>query len=609
MKPNPRLLVTLLLMAPCGTPAPAEAQSAPHCTNVRDYGARGDGQTDDSAAIQAAVTASSHVCIPSGKYSIASTIGLHWGITLEGADAASTVLYFKGTGDALSWQQSRARGQVSIRNLTFEAVGATDGAALDLQGWAPNGSAFFDVAHVAVRGPFRYGVILNGIQVTSLHHSIIQNRGQVNVWIVYGPEHSLDTGSSTNILTISDNQFNAGEIGILDDGGDGHAIMGNNFNAIPLSIRVCDTSGLVIMRNTFENHTPQGATDVLITDTASSGIFRGVNRGGVIQGNTFDGTIAAGGSLLTFASGSGFHEGFSITGNVFSGSVLGRHGGGGGAVDVSRLRWSFVGNNADTAAYTDNHFSGAHDDENGNVLFPPGNTHDGTVFDFGRPDAFYGFSGSVGVGTNVPARGLKLDAEQNLIDGYTAQFRNSAGVRGHGILIWTGDASARALDINSGAVYLYGNGNAYFAGKVGVGGGNPQDMLDVVGNISVAGCIRDEGHGVVYAGVCLSASRSELSVRPLVGALAKLSALNPVSFGPEGPKSGVARGSGLLAPEVAKVFPGWVSTDKEGHEYISYGTIEFQMLMLAAIKELHGENLALRRKVARLERGAEGYKR
>src|SRR5207244_2943336 len=101
-----------------------------------------------------------------------------------------------------------------------------------------------------------------------------------------------------------------------------------------------------------------------------------------------------------------------------------------------------------------------------NMLFPPGNTHDGTLFYFGRADAFYGFGGSVGVGTTTPIPGMTFDTEQKLIDGYAAQFHNSAAIRGHGVRILTADGSARALDINSGAIYLYGNGDAYFSGNI-----------------------------------------------------------------------------------------------------------------------------------------------
>jgi hypothetical protein len=42
--------------------------------NVRDFGARGDGETDDTAAIQAAVNQGGNIVFPSGTYNISSPI-------------------------------------------------------------------------------------------------------------------------------------------------------------------------------------------------------------------------------------------------------------------------------------------------------------------------------------------------------------------------------------------------------------------------------------------------------------------------------------------------------------------------------------------------------
>lgn len=70
-----------------------------HVKNVKDpaYGAVGDGVTDDTAAIQAALTAGGHIYFPVGKYRITSTLTLTGtrGMVLEGAGSA---LLANGTG-------------------------------------------------------------------------------------------------------------------------------------------------------------------------------------------------------------------------------------------------------------------------------------------------------------------------------------------------------------------------------------------------------------------------------------------------------------------------------------------------------------------------------
>jgi len=57
--------------------------------SVLDFGATGNGTTDDSAAIQAAITASSNVVIPPGTYLVNSTINLSSGKTITFLGGAS----------------------------------------------------------------------------------------------------------------------------------------------------------------------------------------------------------------------------------------------------------------------------------------------------------------------------------------------------------------------------------------------------------------------------------------------------------------------------------------------------------------------------------------
>ncbi len=64
--------------------------------NVKDYGAKGDGKTDDSAAIQAAINATAPdgraVFMPSGVYMIGAPLSMRNGLTLRGAGRAATTL-------------------------------------------------------------------------------------------------------------------------------------------------------------------------------------------------------------------------------------------------------------------------------------------------------------------------------------------------------------------------------------------------------------------------------------------------------------------------------------------------------------------------------------
>ena len=76
------LVRSAVLMVVGGTLAMAEV-------NPRDYGAKGDGTTDDTAAIQqaldAAAKAGGQVLLPPGRYVVAGSLRIPPGVSLHGA--------------------------------------------------------------------------------------------------------------------------------------------------------------------------------------------------------------------------------------------------------------------------------------------------------------------------------------------------------------------------------------------------------------------------------------------------------------------------------------------------------------------------------------------
>lgn len=76
--------------------------------NVLDFGAVGNGTTDDTAAIQAALAASSHVIVPIGLYLISSTVVVRAGCKLEfqggnGNSAQNPTAYFIKKSTMTTW--------------------------------------------------------------------------------------------------------------------------------------------------------------------------------------------------------------------------------------------------------------------------------------------------------------------------------------------------------------------------------------------------------------------------------------------------------------------------------------------------------------------------
>lgn len=111
--------------------------------NVRDYGAKGDGATDDTAAIQAAATAlravtSGVLYFPAGTYKLTSTIALT--PTTVNADQRSLTYAVRGDGSAATIILYTGSGPcLKVTDPNYDASQATLGAPI-WQGFAIDGT-------------------------------------------------------------------------------------------------------------------------------------------------------------------------------------------------------------------------------------------------------------------------------------------------------------------------------------------------------------------------------------------------------------------------------------------------------------------------------------
>jgi hypothetical protein len=87
-----------------------------------------------------------------------------------------------------------------------------------------------------------------------------------------------------------------------------------------------------------------------------------------------------------------------------------------------------------------------------------------------------------------------------------------------------------------------------------------------------------------------SDARLKSDVEPMHGVLARLLSLRGVTFrytDPDPAKRPAGTHDGLIAQEVAKVFPSWVQTDSEG--FFTVGSQGFEALTVEALRELRAE--------------------
>lgn len=371
----------------------------------------GDGIVDDSAAFQAAVTSATCLFLPAGKiFNIGTTtINLHAGLTIVGADQLSSRIKYTGTGSALRYTSPAANssgyGQITLRDFGIQGTsGANVGAGIDLKA---GGFAFFHLDHLYITGGFKYGIVLDQAEVSTVTRCIIENTGPANsahIWLTDGDEwRSGASVGFTNVITISDNQLNGAVYGIADDGGANHYILRNNCNSNGIAIRVAGAGTLTIDGNSLENTSALGTNNILFTDTSIVGggstPNKGICKGFRVSNNFFSMNVTGSNAMLAFSSAALFHEGGIVTGNIF-GFKLGR----GSAIDVTKLRWSQCAFNSDEAPNTFNHYTGTHNNANGNVLFTPGDSLEADEWLFGRSDIAVRMAGDTKCDTGVYER-------------------------------------------------------------------------------------------------------------------------------------------------------------------------------------------------------------
>ncbi|WP_420128075.1 glycosyl hydrolase family 28-related protein [Longimicrobium sp.] len=264
--------------------------------SVKDYGAVGDGVTDDTAAFTSAfnylasrVTSTlggGTLYVPHGTYKLSQALPLPRAVDIKGDGMVNTRLVFTGGAG------THGITMIHPINSSTQTFCRIEGLRVSGPGSGSTGFGVYDqggtewVLRDCFIDGWKYGVVMDQSEIITVANCDITTCITAGIWLVNGPDlNSTAGGGYTNRITIRECQFNGcGQYSILDDGGVDHVIRDNNYNYASVAhLRVAGVTKLLVQGGEWE----AAPINVITTYLTLSG--RGVGQPGSIclQGNDF----------------------------------------------------------------------------------------------------------------------------------------------------------------------------------------------------------------------------------------------------------------------------------------------------------------------------------
>lgn len=307
MRPSIRLLVLLALLIA----VPAFATDV----STLAYSGSGTSGTPWLVHVSAinALADGSKVYFPAGVYTIDGTVTIRPQWHIYGDGIQNSIIHTNQTGDAFQHAGTFNIGPYTMENYIHDFSiycdnGSSTGAAID-----DESGAYVSIERVRTQG-FKYAVVFDQTETSVISECIFDSYLTAGIWLVNGNDHAGGSVSRrfTNVITIRNSQFNVAQestaIGILDDGGGNHRIIGNNFEYGGAMMKAAGVVGLVIENNTSEGHV---AVPLVLASRSQAAANVGPTKSFLITGNTFADATSAHISLE-------YAYGGEITNNYFT---------------------------------------------------------------------------------------------------------------------------------------------------------------------------------------------------------------------------------------------------------------------------------------------------
>ena len=277
--------------------------------NVKDFGAIGNGSTDDTAAIQAAITATQDsrgaLYFPPGTYKVTSTLTITGSLRIYGEARYGTSITWTNT--TLNVITVTTPNQVAFEGLTFTGPAvATAGAILTLTATANHNSSSYIKNCTFVLG-------YNHIVTTNAYVWVIDGctfSAQVNYGVYVSNTFNVDAGDSSIINCV----FSGSTAGtaILQVSSGGLKIKNNKILSGSYAYRMVLASGAVTSICLIEGNSIELQTTASISAVTSGGGAAFTQL--LVSGNQFAQTPKA----VALNDAANFLKYISITGNTIA---------------------------------------------------------------------------------------------------------------------------------------------------------------------------------------------------------------------------------------------------------------------------------------------------
>ncbi|MFC4637073.1 right-handed parallel beta-helix repeat-containing protein [Deinococcus hohokamensis] len=301
--------------APTPTPTPTPAPAPTDAVDVKTFGAKGDGVTDDTAALQKAATSGKSLVFPAGTYLVSRAVTFTGTNNISVVGQGATVKAKSGfSGTALLHLVNTTATKVS----GFTVVGAGEGTAwIDGIRVSGGSDAVVDGNTISQMGGCGVGVE-NATRTTISNNTV----SQVKYHGVFGSASTQQTWRGNRVTGHGATTLTSG-IGLLGQLGDTYLLEGNTATGFGnTAMKTEGTSNVTFRGNTVDGFARDGIKIMPLPEKGVSQVSNGVIENNTVKG--FSGADSYGSTALQISSVIGGRVSGNTTYGTFGASAGGK---------------------------------------------------------------------------------------------------------------------------------------------------------------------------------------------------------------------------------------------------------------------------------------------